>query len=620
MISYKQRPWFAMLSVAALAGCLPDPAQPDGGARSDGGAPEVLAPFDAAGCAPEQRLCEGRCVDPSSNPNHCGGCGVACPAAGPNAVAVCAAGRCAVACASGFADCDGDASNGCEADTASSVAHCGRCGRACAAPAGMSPMCAMGTCSACPMGLQACGASCVDTQTSSAHCGDCGTSCGALPCVAGRCAAPPTLSAAMPATILGARPTEVRLQGTGFRSGLTVRLNGERAAVQNVTATEVTVRTPPLGLDAAMVRVEVLNDDGLGAISSTILSVRSVTTSFAMPSTVNTGAPVYYVAALDIDNDRRVDLAAPRPDSGGVNILRGSGTGAFTSVSVVATGGAPHFPVVGDFNGDMRPDLAIAGRDQPQYFVLLNSGVGFNSASRALPLPAAGLAVGDVNGDRSTDLLAASNTMNGVAVLIGQGDGTFAVQGTVPTLTPAGFPTLGRVGVDARVALVSALRGGGVVVARGLSSAMPEVSTVSIGNAQGPMIALADLDESGHQDVVVGAGPSGGAVYALGRADGSFASSVPLAPSVGSLSNGISLADINTDGAVDIIVSGPGSRLAVYPNEGGRFTRELLVSAPGAPASVTLCDVDGDGLLDLVVPQGAAGTILVYRNTSAAAR
>jgi hypothetical protein len=130
----------------------------------------------------------------SSDLTHCGACGRACRFA--NAAATCAMGACRMgACAAGFADCDGDPSNGCEVSTATDPAHCGACSvagapRACAA----GEVCAAGVCgSACAAGAVRCGERCVDPATDAAHCGGCDRAC-RLPgaqvtaCVGGACA------------------------------------------------------------------------------------------------------------------------------------------------------------------------------------------------------------------------------------------------------------------------------------------------------------------------------------------------------------------------------------------------------------------------------------------------
>ena len=63
---------------------------------------------------------------------HCGACGTRC-AAPANATAACASGACGFTCNAGFADCDRDAANGCEANLLTSATNCGACGTACGA-------------------------------------------------------------------------------------------------------------------------------------------------------------------------------------------------------------------------------------------------------------------------------------------------------------------------------------------------------------------------------------------------------------------------------------------------------------------------------------------------------
>ncbi len=86
-------------------------------------------------------LCGGVCTDTSYDPNNCGGCGKKCN--GANATnTTCGGGQCGVICAAGFADCNGDPSDGCEENLTTSTANCGGCGQACtvgACSAGQCP-------------------------------------------------------------------------------------------------------------------------------------------------------------------------------------------------------------------------------------------------------------------------------------------------------------------------------------------------------------------------------------------------------------------------------------------------------------------------------------------------
>lgn len=142
-------------------------------------------------CAGGESCCDGACVDPSSDVDHCGGCGAACPS-GARATRTCESGSCGFACEAGFDDCDA-AALGCETDLGT-AASCGSCTRACASgelcgrDAGGTYLCL----DSCPGGQMECSGSCVDTSSSLSHCGGCGMACPSLAnttstCTGGAC-------------------------------------------------------------------------------------------------------------------------------------------------------------------------------------------------------------------------------------------------------------------------------------------------------------------------------------------------------------------------------------------------------------------------------------------------
>jgi hypothetical protein len=148
----------------------------------------------APSCADGQTSCEGRCVDTASDPAHCGACGAKCAA--PGAANACVAGKCAFgSCNAGFADCDGDQTNGCEKPVDADLANCGGCGVACAPLNATAPACAAGKCSygTCSPGFADCDgdkANGCETNTSieTDHCGACNMKCtGGAACVSGAC-------------------------------------------------------------------------------------------------------------------------------------------------------------------------------------------------------------------------------------------------------------------------------------------------------------------------------------------------------------------------------------------------------------------------------------------------
>ena len=149
-------------------------------------------------------LCEGKCVDITSDSENCGDCGRSCGGRGDVSGSergpgtVCAAGACT--CPAGFQMCS--ANSGC-VDVRNDRRNCGACDRACA----IGQRCSRGACEAitCAPGLTLCGEDCVDLQANPSHCGACARACigdaaggpdggdregGELACDQGKCGCP----------------------------------------------------------------------------------------------------------------------------------------------------------------------------------------------------------------------------------------------------------------------------------------------------------------------------------------------------------------------------------------------------------------------------------------------
>lgn len=170
-----------------------------GGAVMAGAAVDVAV---ACGCAAGLGNCDGVATngcehDVTADLDNCGAC--ARPCAFAHAGAICQGGACSIgACDPGFASCDGSAATGCEQATSSDPLHCGGCGVVCS-PLHAPPLCSGGRCGhgACQAGWGDCDGNLVngceqDVLVSPAHCGTCGHAC-SLPnavaaCAAGQCA------------------------------------------------------------------------------------------------------------------------------------------------------------------------------------------------------------------------------------------------------------------------------------------------------------------------------------------------------------------------------------------------------------------------------------------------
>jgi hypothetical protein len=139
--------------------------------------------------------CGLRCVDLTTDPLNCGACNRVCPA-GPNAAPSCASSICGLSCAPGFEDCNGNPSDGCEANLQTDSKDCGLCGRACTSLPNAFVACSKGVCGvgACNPGFADCNGFVADgceanLGSDSQNCGACKKACGPTQtCTAAACA------------------------------------------------------------------------------------------------------------------------------------------------------------------------------------------------------------------------------------------------------------------------------------------------------------------------------------------------------------------------------------------------------------------------------------------------
>jgi hypothetical protein len=159
-------------------------------------------------CPPTFEDCNGDASDgceakTTTDKENCGKCSKVCIPP-PNSAPSCVGGKCAYECLLGFADCDGKADNGCEINLSNDPNNCKSCGTKCPTLQNGSPACSGGECiGVCQIGYGNCSDVIPGCETNiydnKSHCGLCNNVCpnnGA--CLSGICQCTGTTQTAIP--------------------------------------------------------------------------------------------------------------------------------------------------------------------------------------------------------------------------------------------------------------------------------------------------------------------------------------------------------------------------------------------------------------------------------------
>jgi Ca2+-binding RTX toxin-like protein len=277
---------------------------------------------------------------------------------------------------------------------------------------------------------------------------------------------------------------------------------------------------------------------------------------------------------------------------------------------------APWWSATTDLNSDGRTDLVTASNSTNVISALLGNGDGTLQAPRntaAAPSNLNAIAAGDLNGDGKGDVAVAVNGTPGtLRVYIGAGDGTF------DTGTPY---TVGRFPQDVVIAPLDGNASPDIAVANqgapgGSVSVFLNNGTGTFSPAPGSPVTFpdqeplgmgaADFDGDGAIDLAVGAqnGTNPGVFFLKGAGTGGFAAPVALG---GPGAQKVAAGDLNGDGRPDMAAGRAGvGDVVIITRTASGFSPPTPVDPDGPAGSangrIALADLDGDGVLDLAVP------------------
>lgn len=316
-----------------------------------------------------------------------------------------------------------------------------------------------------------------------------------------------------------------------------------------------------------------------------------------------------------------------------------AGAGTIVPTSFAAhldftSGTSPEFLAIGDFDGDGKLDLATAATGSNAVSVFRNTGstgavsfaARFDSTTGTTPT---GIAIADIDGDGKLDLVNANYGSTNISVFRNTGTpGSIAFASRVNanvTSAPFGI-AIGDLDGDGKPDVVAANEGGGNVSVLRNTSTVGSVSfaaKVDFTAGNGSVnVAIADLDGDGRLDLVV-VNQTAGTISILRNTStgGSISFATKVDFTVGSNPNGITICDLDGDGKLDIAVANRTSNsVSVFRNtsSSGSITLAARIDFTTGtdPRGIAIGDLDGDGEPDLAVVNYTSNTVSVLKNTS----
>ena len=308
------------------------------------------------------------------------------------------------------------------------------------------------------------------------------------------------------------------------------------------------------------------------------------------------------LGAVDLNGDAVDEIVVAEHDPATVHLVVSGGDGTFEVSDSFPLPSRPTQLLPEDWDEDADADLAVMCPSAGQIVFLFNTGDAHVGASTMLDVGAGALggkraAAGDATGDGHLDLVLSDLSGNAIIVHRGDGTGSFPDSYDLDVQLPANvvlgdFNADGALDIVAPVFFMSTLQ---VLWNRGDGDFLPPIVVGSAG-LNSPIVG--DLNEDGLEDLF------GSTVYGvtvlLADSPGPFASARHFGIGASAGKGRSAVADMNSDGDLDVVVGGQGSATAPLTVLLGSGDGSLRPVSRGVQGDVAFADVDGNGWLDII--------------------
>lgn len=430
--------------------------------------------------------------------------------------------------------------------------------------------------------------------------------------------------------------SSVTLSGTGFNAIANqniVFFGATQATVTAASTASLTV-TVPLGATYQYITVTNLASNLTAYSAQPFIVILAGNINFAAKVDLTTAVGPSYVSPVDIDGDGKPDLVVTNRFSNSVSVFlntSASGTVSFATKVNFATGNEPMSVNIGDIDGDGKPDLAMANYGSATVSVLRNTSTlgTVNFAAKVDFITGTfpnSVKIGDLDGDGKPDL-----------VVVNRGSSSVSIFRSTSTLGIVNFATKVdfTAGSQPNAISIGDINGDGKpdLAVANYSSATVSVfqNTTTLGTINFAAkvdfttglipysIIIGDMDGDGSADMAVtNNGGSSVSVFRNTTSSGtiSFAPKVDFTTGAGAAS--VNIGDINRDGKPDLAVTNYNiASMSVFRNTSTpgtvSFAAKVDFITGIQPLSVSIGDIDGDGLPDLAVANYNSNTLSIIQ-------